>query len=273
MLSWLEISSLKGPLEVSPLFGHCPRFDQAAFAKHIQSHLKITLETFDSKWSMAELDGARLKLAPDTVRYAFFAAPFKGLFEVFIPRQQLQGVMAHYFGPDSAIADSLEQSFLDLFVAHFMSSLCHVPALQFIKPTLCARTTQISSKRFVEGSLVFKFDAFELSVIVWIDEALHQSWLRHWELQPSLQIDSQVAKSVDLNMSLQLGQIELNAKELHQLKVGDWIHLGLLGIGEDLSQAQVDLMLEKRKVARAQISSNNLKIISRDDFFDRLACK
>jgi hypothetical protein len=273
MLSWLQISELKEAFAPSSLFGYCPSFDKEDFVTQIEQTLKVKLQLIEHNWTLCDLNSAKLKQLPDCLRYVFQASPLQGLFEIYIPKAQLDYVLAHYFDSSATLSESLNNAFLDFFTANMMSTLCSNPALNFIKPTLANRSQHITSTKVFEGSFVLKFDTFDLMVQVLIDETLYREWINYWNQNPSLQVNKEKAQSIDLKLALRLGQVQLKAQEIADLKVGDWLSLSSIGLTDPLDHSQVDLMLLERKIAKAQLNTVDLKIITRDDFFDRLASK
>lgn len=271
MLPWLEIEPIKGALEPSRLLGRSPPFNLPAFKKQLETALEVSVSEFSCEWSSLSLQKSREHQPIDARRFVFTLSPLQGIAEIFIPNYQLDCIARHYFENKTALAASVEEAFIDYWIAMTASCLLHNEPLSSFQATAIEKSSKITSEQVVQGLVCLKCSAFEISAQILLDNTLHQSWLRHWSKHPFLGIERARASSTQLNLHMSIGSFELSPDELLSLNVGDWVHLESLGIDEHIASNQVTLMLGKQKVAKGHLQNDAVLIQKRDDFFDRLS--
>lgn len=262
--SWLrKINKALLKLDHIPLLRTYAPFDFEKLSDHLKKKFSlksVKIELSDTKW----LSKDKIKMGlSDNVNYlSFTLSPLEGNVFLLMDLEDISKLTNELLPHKNKIKFStvmLQESYFRFIALETLDILTQMNLFQDLSAKMVESTDPLREDALC---IDFKIQINDISCYarIAINSKFRKAWEEYFINNPPLKA-LELAKTLDLVMSAELGYVKLNYQDLKKVKKGDFIVLDSINYDIKNNKGQVTLKLGETPLLLAKIKQNKIKIV------------
>ena len=243
---------------IEPDLGFCPPFNVSSFEKNLESVFKTAPITVTTTPLQTYKTSSNAK-QKDVYIHSYCCEPLEGYLFIVMKKKQFSKLIEFILGDNKAwFPKSIESGFIDFIIIKTINALHDQSMLEgvHIKQTEQAvKPENIKSK--LQVKLDFGFTSIDVECL--IDTSLYSSWRNHWRQKPVITLNDKLTDQINIEVTSNIGHIEISPEILSQIKPGDWISLQHTSLNQN-GPTHTKLLNNGKHVGQGTLSDTSLEI-------------